>query len=202
MRLENVRKFPSRISHSAQSSQIYRSRSLTNHITFQVDDAQRNIEKHHRRLERRMAQQTKSGEGRITRLEARIHLHEDRIREMEDEDDLMKKYKELSEAQNRFIEAQRTRILELEKQATAHTGKLSRTCQLNRDLSATIHCQNMTISDLEKRLVEGASNYAAISTLFQDHSLHESLSLDLKGSNHATQDDVFSELFASNHNTS
>jgi hypothetical protein len=121
---------------------------------------------------------------------------------MEDEDNLMNKYKELSEAQNHFIEAQKIRILELEKQGTAHAGELSRTYQLNRDLSATIHCQNMTICDLEKRLAEGASNYAAIATLFQDHNLYESLSLDPKGLNCATQDDLFTEFFASNHNTS
>ena len=201
MRLENVRNFPRRISQNAQSSQVYRSRSPTNHVTFQVDDTQQRIGKHRRRLERKLAQQIKLGEGRLTRLEARMQLYEDRFREMEDEDDLINKYKELSEAQNHFIEAQKTRILELEKQGTAHTGELSRTCQLNRDLSATIHCQNITICDLEKRLAEGASNYAAIATLFQDHSLHESLSLDSKGLNYAIQDDIFTEFFGSNHNT-
>jgi hypothetical protein len=144
----------------------------------------------------------KLGEKRLTGLEARIQLYEDRFREMEDGDDLMNKYKELSEAQNHFIEAQKIRILELENQSTAHTGELSRTCQLNRDLSATIHCQNMTICDLEKRLAEGASNYATIATLFQDQSLYESLSLDSKALDCATQDDLFTEFFASNHITS
>jgi hypothetical protein len=202
MRLDNVRDFPHRITHNAQSSQVYRSRSPTNHVTFQVDDAQRKIMRHRRRLERKLVQQIKLGEGRLTGLEARIQLYEDRFREIEDEYDLMKKYKELSDAQNHFIEAQKTRISELEKQGGAHTGELSRTCQLNRDLSATIHCQNVTICDLEKRLAEGASNYAAIATLFQDHSLHESLSVDSKGLNYATQDDIFTEFFASNHNIS
>ena len=200
MRLENVRQFPRHISQNAQSSQVYQSRSPTNHVTFQVDDAQRKIGRHRRRLQRKLAQQIKLGERRLTRLETRMQLYEDRFREMEDEDDLMNNYKELSEAQNSFINAQKTRILELEKQGTAHTGELSRTCQLNRDLSATIHCQNMTICDLEKRLAEGASNYAAIATLFQDHSIHESLSLESKGLNYAIQDDIFTEFFGGNHN--
>lgn len=121
---------------------------------------------------------------------------------MEDQDDLIKKYKELSEAQNHFIEAQKIRISELERQGTAHAGELSRTCQLNRDLSATIHCQSMTICDLEKRLAEGASNYAAIATLFQDRNLPESSCLDSKSLNYATQDDIFTEFFPSNHNIS
>ena len=110
----------------------------------------------------------------------------------------MNNYKELSEAQNHLIEAQKIRISELEMQGTAHTGELSRTCQLNRDLSATIHCQGMTICDLKKRLAEGASNYTTIATLFQDRSLNEFSCLDSNGLNYATQDDIFAEFFPSN----
>lgn len=146
-----------------------------------------------------MVQQMKLGEGRLIELEARVQQYEDKFRDMED--DLMKKYKELSKTQNQFIEAQKTRILELERQDTAHMGELSRVCQLNRDLSATIHCQDMTICDLEKRLDEGARNYAAIAALFHDRSLYESISPDLKGLNYATQDNFFAGFFPSHHNT-
>lgn len=141
----------------------------------------------------------KLGEGRLIELQARIQQYEDRFRYMED--DLIKKFKELSETQNQFIEAQKTRILELERRGTALMGDLSTTCQLNRDLSATIHGQDMTICDLEKRLDEGASNYAAIATLFHDRSLYESQTLDSNGFTYATQDHSFTGFFASNHNT-
>ena len=184
MKLDNVRPFSGRIVHIAQTPQVYRSRSPTNHVTFQVDDARRKLGRHRRRFERKSVQKRKSGEGRLAGLEARMQLCEDKFQDMEDQDDLMKKYKELSEAQNHFIEAQKIRISELEKQGTAHAGELSRTCQLNRDLSATIHSQNMTICDLEQRLAESASNYAS-SCL-----------------NYATQDDIFTEFFPSNHNIS
>jgi hypothetical protein len=117
------------------------------------------------------------------------------------EDDLMKKYRELSETQIHFIEAQKTRISELERQGTAHMDELSRACQLNRDLSVTIHCQDMTIYDLQKRLDEGARNYAAIATLFHDGSLNEFLNLDSKGLSYATQGNFFAGFFASNHDT-
>ncbi|KFY05184.1 hypothetical protein O988_00204 [Pseudogymnoascus sp. VKM F-3808] len=154
---------------------------------------------HSRRLKRKLVQQIKLGEGRLIEVEARMQQYEDRFRNVED--DLMKKYKELSETQNQFIEAQKTRISELERQGTATMGELSRACQLNQDLSGTIQCQDMTICDLEKRLEEGASNYAAIATLLYERSLYESLSLDSKGFNVATQDNCFTGYFASNHNT-
>lgn len=195
MRLDNVRDFSHHIEHNSQSSQVY-PRSLTNHVTFQ---AQRNTGIHSRRLERKLVQQMKLGEGRLIKLETRIQQYEDRFRNMED--DLMKKYRELSETQNHYIEAQKTRISELERQGTAHMDELSRACQLNRDLSATIHCQDMTIYDLEKRLDEGARNYAAIATLFHDGSLHEFLNLDSKGLSYATQENFFTGFFASNHDT-
>jgi hypothetical protein len=144
-------------------------------------------------------QQIKLAEGRLTGLEDRIQVYEDRFHDLEDQDDLMKKYKELSEAQNHFIEAQRIRISQLEGQNTAHTGELARICQLNRDLSAVIHCRDITIGELEKRAVECASNNTAIANIFQDHSSYEPSCLDSRALNYAGQVDIFTEFFPTDH---
>jgi exonuclease VII large subunit len=91
----------------AHKFKVYRSRSPTNHVSFQLDDAQRKIERYHRRLERKMAQKIKLAEERLTRLEVRIKGYEDRIRDLDEQDDIRKQYQELSEAQNQFISAQK-----------------------------------------------------------------------------------------------
>jgi hypothetical protein len=149
-----------------------------------------------------LAQQIKLAEGRLTRLEARIQGYEDRIQDLEDCNDLTKQYRELSEAQNQLINAQKTRISDLEKQGTVHTAELARTYQLNRNLSATVHCRDMTICELEKRMVEGTSNYATIANLSQNYGYCESSYLktyDSKNRCHAGQDDTFTEFFRSDH---
>jgi hypothetical protein len=144
-------------------------------------------------------QQIKLAEGRVTGFAAQIQVYEDRFRDLQDQDELMKNYKELSEAQNHFIEAQKLRISELERKSTAYAGEVARIYQLSQDLSATIQCQEMTIYELEQRVVEGASNHTAIANVFQDHASYGSSCPDSKALNYAAQDDIFTESFPSNH---
>ncbi|KAM3066531.1 hypothetical protein ACMFMG_012029, partial [Clarireedia jacksonii] len=125
------------------------------------------------------------------KFEAGIKVYENKVRDLEDEEDLMRNYKELSEAQNHFIKAQKSRISELEMQSTGHVSELARTYQVNQELSATIHYQQITIGELQKRVAEGASNLAAITSLFQDRTLYVSPCLDSKAPNYAVQNDIF-----------
>lgn len=203
MKLDTVGQFsPISSGATAQTSKVYRSRSPTNHVPFHIDDAQRKFERHHLRLERKLAQQIKLAERRLTRLEARIQVYEDRIQDLEDRDDLTKQYRELSEAQNELINAQKSRISDLERQGIVHTSELARTYQLNRNLSATVHCRDMTIYELKKRMVECTSNYATIANLSQNHGYCESSylkSYDSKTFSHAGQDDTFTEFFPNDH---
>jgi hypothetical protein len=151
-------------------------------------------------LERKLVQQIKLTEGRLTRLELQIKGYEERIRDFEERDDLTKQYQELSEAQNQFINIQKTRICDLERQNTVHTAELARTCQLNRNLSATL--REKTISEPEQQVMEDPSNCSTIATFYQNHGLYESPCLkpcDSKTLSFAGQDDRFAEFYPGDH---
>jgi uncharacterized protein YigA (DUF484 family) len=100
--------------------------------------------------------------------------YEQRIRELAENNDLNKQYRQLSDAQNEFINAQKFRISDLERQGTADSAEMARTRQLNKNLSATLNSQEVAIRTLEQKMMEDMSNKATIAALVQSHQLSAS----------------------------